>query len=183
LAAQSHLPIFAEEATTNQRQSAPHGATKSAGKSELDAAFANLLSGATLEGSFTRTGQGADMTKLSREKYTLGDVKKLAGDLWLIQARIEYGEHDVTLPLTLPVKWAGDTPMIVIDKMEIPGFGVVSARVMFFDGHYAGYWKHGDHGGHLFGIIQPPEKEAAMAAPDRPSLPRRHSSAREKKNQ
>ena len=39
-----------------------------------------MLSGATLEGSFTSTGAGSDPTKLSREKYTLGEVKKLDGN-------------------------------------------------------------------------------------------------------
>jgi hypothetical protein len=131
-------------------------------RAELEAAFSTMLSGATLEGSFTSTGKGSDPTNLSREKYTLGEVKKLQGDYWLIPARIEYGDKDVTLPLTLPVRWAGDTPMIVVDELGLPGFGTVSARVMFFADHYAGYWKHGEHGGHLFGTIS--REKAADAA-------------------
>jgi hypothetical protein len=130
-------------------------------QAELEAAFSKKLSGATLEGSFTSTGAGSDPARLSQEKYTLGDVKKLQGNVWLIPARIEYGEHDVTLPLTLPIRWAGDTPVIVVDNVGLPGFGTVSARVMFFDGHYAGYWKHGQRGGHLFGLIRPGERTAA----------------------
>jgi hypothetical protein len=137
----------------------PRSVEQAPTKAELEAAFGKMLSGATLEGSFTTTGEGADSTKLSREKYTLGDVKKLQGDYWLIPARIEYGEKDVTIPLTLPVRWAGDTPMIVVDELGLPGFGTVSARVMFFADHYAGYWKHGKSGGHLFGTISR-EKEA-----------------------
>jgi hypothetical protein len=120
---------------------------------ELDAAFREMLSGATLEGSYTSTANGFDPSKLSSEKYTLGDVKRVEGNYWLIPARIEYGEHDVTIPLVLPVRWAGDTPMIVVDNVPLPGFGTVSARVMFFADHYAGYWKHGKSGGHLFGTI------------------------------
>jgi hypothetical protein len=124
-----------------------------------------MLSGATLEGSFTNTSPGRDSTKLSREKYTIGDVKKLAGSLWLIPARIEYGDHDVTLPVTVPIQWAGDTPVIVVDNVGLPGFGTVSARVMFFADHYAGYWKHGQSGGHLFGVIRRGEKPAAAPQP------------------
>lgn len=119
---------------------------------ELERDLASMLSGATLEGSFTVTGR-ADSDKLSREKYTLGEVKKLEGNLWLIPARIEYGDHDVTIPLTLPIEWAGDTPVVVVDEVGLPGFGTVSARVMFFADHYAGYWAHGEAGGHLFGTI------------------------------
>jgi hypothetical protein len=127
---------------------------------ELDAGLVKMLSGATLEGSFTSTGEGRDPTKLSREKYTLGEVKKLKGNLWQIPARIQYGEHDVTIPLALPIEWAGDTPVIVVDNVGLPGFGAVSARVMFFADHYAGYWKHGNSGGHLFGVIHRNDDDA-----------------------
>ncbi|MCI0331827.1 MAG: hypothetical protein L0228_01215 [Planctomycetes bacterium] len=140
--------------------STPKAADPSPRQAELEAAFSKMLSNATLEGSFTSTGEGVDPTKLSREKYTLGDVKKIEGNFWLIPARIQYGEHDVTIPLLLPVRWAGDTPVIVVDDVGLPGFGTVSARVMFFADHYAGYWKHGKHGGHLFGVIRRDEKAA-----------------------
>ena len=136
-------------------------------QAELEGAFVKMLSGATLEGSFTSTGRGSDPTKLRSEKYTIGEVKKLAPGVWLISARIQYGEQDVTLPVTVPIRWAGDTPVIVVDNQALPGFGTVSARVMFFADHYAGYWKHGDHGGHLFGIISRDGEEAAnQIAPD-----------------
>jgi hypothetical protein len=36
----------------------------------------------------------------------------------------------------------------------------MSARVLFFADHYAGYWRHGDHGGHLFGTITRGDKPA-----------------------
>jgi hypothetical protein len=136
-------------------------------QAELEAAFTKMLGGATLEGSYTSTGRGSDPTKLSREKYTIGPVLKLADNVWLIHARIQYGEHDVMLPITVPVHWAGDTPVIVVDNQALPGFGTVSARVMFFADHYAGYWKHGDHGGHLFGTIKP----GPVRPPDPPPLP------------
>jgi len=128
---------------------------------DLEDAFKKMLSGATLEGSFTSTGKGLDSTKLTREKYTLGEVEKVPGDFWRIPARIEYGEKDFTIPLILPVRWAGDTPIIVVDEVGLPGFGKVSARVMFFADHYAGYWKHGEHGGHLFGTISRDEQKPA----------------------
>lgn len=131
-------------------------------QAELEATFRKMLSGATLEGRFTKTGNAvAQDDKLSSEKYLLGEVKKLEGNYWLIPARIQYGEHDVAIPLVLPVRWAGDTPVIVVDEVGLPGFGTVSARVMFFADHYAGYWKHGKSGGHLFGTISRDEKPPA----------------------
>ncbi len=148
--------LAGSQATHAQTQSAESVSAKSSFSPEaLETAFAKLLNGATLEGSYTTTGAGQDATKLSRDKYTLGEVKKLDGKQWSIQTRIQYGEHDVTVPITVPVEWAGDTPVIVVDKLALPGLGTFSARVMFFANHYAGYWEHGDHGGHLFGIIRP----------------------------
>ncbi|MEX2308225.1 MAG: hypothetical protein WD738_11560 [Pirellulales bacterium] len=136
-------------------------------QAKLEAALVEMLSGATLDGSYTSTGPGSDPTKLSHDKYTLGDVRKIADQLWLIEARIQYGDHDVTLPITVPIHWAADTPVIVVDNLGLPQFGTVSARVMFFEGHYAGYWKHGKHGGHLFGVIKPPQPRSRQAADDR----------------
>jgi hypothetical protein len=135
----------------------------------LDAKLAKMLSGATLEGSFTSTGAGSDPKKLTSDKYTLGAVKKVSGDIWQIPARIEYSGKDITLPIVLPIRWAGDTPVVTVDDLPLPGFGTVSARVMFFDGHYAGYWKHGDHGGNMFGVIHPAEKEQPKTKSSSPS--------------
>jgi hypothetical protein len=141
-------------------------------QAELDAGLVEMLSGATLEGSFTSTADGNDPTKLAREKYTLGEVKKLQGNLWMIPARIQYGEHDVTIPLVLPIRWADDTPVIVVDNVGLPGFGTVSARVMFFADHYAGYWKHGKSGGHLFGVISRDDGAATKNGLDTKNAPR-----------
>ncbi|MEX2140047.1 MAG: hypothetical protein WD894_12350 [Pirellulales bacterium] len=124
----------------------------------LEKAFAEKMSNAALVGHFT--DRSRENAKLPREeKYTLGKVAKLQGDYWLIQARIQYGEHDVSLPLSLRVVWAGDTPVITLDKMPIPGFGTFTCRVMIFGDQYAGTWDGGDHGGHLFGKIVPAENK------------------------
>jgi hypothetical protein len=150
--------IFAEQKQVAKASSAERQA-------KLETALAKTLSGATLEGSFTSTGAGSDPAKLSRDKYTLGQVRKVSGDVWQFPARIQYGDKDITLPIELPIRWAGDTPVVTVDELPMPGFGTVSARVMFFEGHYAGYWKHGDHGGNMFGVIHPAEKEQAKSKP------------------
>jgi len=51
------------------------------------------------------------------------------------------------------VKWAGDTPVIVLDKVGIPGAASYSARVLIYEKTYAGTWSGGDHGGLLNGVI------------------------------
>jgi hypothetical protein len=121
-------------------------------QAELEKKFQEALSGATLEGHFT-SNRDAGGTPPQEDKYTIQSVTKMQGDIWLFTARIQYGAHDVTLPLPLRVVWAGDTPVITLDKLPIPGIGSFTARVMIFDGKYAGMWDGGNHGGLLFGKL------------------------------
>ena len=120
-------------------------------KEELEKKFQDTLRGATLSGHFTDDNKPQAAAK--DEKYTIDSVTKLPGDYWLFTARIQYGDHDATLPLPLRVLWAGDTPVITLDSVPIPGFGTFSARVMIHDGRYAGTWSGATHGGLLFGRV------------------------------
>jgi hypothetical protein len=152
-------PSAAQDAPST---AAPAAAAPARSQAEREAALSKMLSGATLEGSFTSTGRERNVDQLRRDKYTLGEVKKIDGKMWMIQAKIQYRDAEaVMVPLPLPIEWAGDTPVIVVDNFTIPGMGTFSARVMFFDDHYAGYWKHGDRGGNMFGIV----RRAGAAAP------------------
>src|SRR5690242_3885807 len=96
LAAFVSIALFQPAALADERLDV---ATRQA---KLEAGLSKMLSGTTLEGSFTNTSSASDSTKLSKEKYTLGDVKKTSGDLWQFPARIEYGGKDITLPIVLP---------------------------------------------------------------------------------
>ena len=121
------------------------------------------LTGAKLTGRFTITGK-ADMTP-KEEEYTISSAIKLPEpDMWLLKARVKYGDKDGVYPIPLEIKWAGDTPVITMTNMEIPGLGKFSTRVVLYEGRYAGTWQHGDVGGHLFGTYEPgsaavPEKK------------------------
>ena len=78
-------------------------------------------------------------------------VTKGTGDLFIFQAR--FGK--VNLPLPIPVKWAGDTPIITVTDMGIPGIGKYTARVMIYGDHYAGTWSgSANHQGMLVGRIE-----------------------------
>jgi hypothetical protein len=134
-------------------------------EAERFAELEKTLSGAALVGHFTVTG-GREMTPRT-ERYDLGEVKHLEGENWLITSRIRYGGNDVSIPLTLPIRWAGDTPVITVDDMAFPGLGTYTARVMIYRDHYVGFWTGKDHGGHLYGVIErgkAEEKEQAKAA-------------------
>ena len=59
--------------------------------------------------------------------------------------------------------------MVVVDNVGFPGLGTFSARVLFHEGRYAGYWHGADHGGHLFGTIErtkPKETKPKEAKPN-----------------
>jgi hypothetical protein len=115
------------------------------------------LTGTKLVGRFTVTGKD-DMTPKD-EEYTITSAMKLdEPDLWLIKARVKYGKTDGTFPIPLEIKWAGDTPVITLTNLEIPGLGTFSSRVVIYEGRYAGTWQHGEVGGHLFGVLKRAEE-------------------------
>lgn len=122
--------------------------------------FADALSHATLRGSFTLSDNPTATPK--PERYDLGEVRKVGARLWSLPTRIRYGEHDATAPIVLPIDFAGDTAVIKVDALPIPGMGTFSARVLMHNGRYAGYWQGAEHGGHLFGVI---EKKPATETP------------------
>lgn len=119
---------------------------------ELEKRFEETLSGSQMIGSFTLTGGPADQP-LKEDKYTINKVKKLKNGYWLFDATIQYGGNNTRIPITLPVKWAGDTPVITVTNVLVPGMGTFSARVLVYKDQYAGTWSGGDHGGHMIGRI------------------------------
>ena len=62
-----------------------------------------------------------------KDQYTIQGISKISGDQWLLKARIQYGDKDLVAPIPVQVKWAGDTPVIIVDKVAIPGGGTYSA--------------------------------------------------------
>lgn len=128
-------------------------------QADLEKQFAEDLSGATLVGRYTTDGQ--EDAKQSEEKYVIRKVAKIKDDRWLFIVRMQFGDIDMNLPLQLTVRWAGDTPVITLTDLTIPGLGTFTSRVAIYRGRYAGTWQHGKMGGHLFGKVV---KEAAAAA-------------------
>ncbi len=117
------------------------------------AKFEKLLTGSKFQGSFTLDGK--PLKDLNEETYEIEKVAKMPEeDLWSITARIKYGNKDYKVPVPIYVKWAGETPVLTMDKMTIPGYGTFSARVVLHVDKYAGTWQHDDKGGHLFGHIE-----------------------------
>jgi hypothetical protein len=124
-------------------------------KIELLRDFEQKMNDARFVGSYTDLAG-----ELQEEEYQIKEAKKLeAGDLWLFTARIRYGETDMTVPIPLAVKWAGETPVITLDDVTLPGLGTFSAHVVVDGDRYAGTWQHDEQGGHLFGSINPSDDD------------------------
>ena len=119
-------------------------------KARLEEQFRSMMSGVTLVGhsaSSNRDGLSDE------ERYVIEKATKLTGDTWLLQARLQYGSHDIPVPVPVQIKWAGDTPVITLTDLTIPGLGTYTARVLFYRDQYVGTWSSQDHGGQLFGKL------------------------------
>lgn len=123
---------------------------------EFQKAFDNVV----LEGSFT----SGESKELHSDKYTIDRISKVGDGLWKFEARIQYNGKDIKFAMNVPVKWAGDTPMITLTNFGIPMMGSFNARVLFYKGEYAGTWSANGkdpHGGIMFGKVvkqKPPEQ-------------------------
>ena len=116
----------------------------------LEQKFQQMMSGVTLIG---HSASPKDESISGEEKYVIEKVSKLRGETWLFRVRIQYGSHDIPVPLPVTIKWAGDTPVITLTNLMIPGLGTYTARVLLYEDQYAGTWSSKDHGGQVFGKI------------------------------
>lgn len=139
------LIVLAEEAK-------PATAAAAEALTAEEQAFADLLTGADLVGSFTVDGKETDP---KQDRYSITKTTKLKGNTWAIHARIKYGEVDITVPVAVQVDWAKDTPILAVTDLKIPGLGSeFGSRILFHGNRYAGTWQHGKVGGHMWGRVE-----------------------------
>jgi hypothetical protein len=120
---------------------------------ELERAFAERMRGVSLVGSYTVSGRedGAPRT----DRYDIESVEKVGEDLWRFNASMTCcGLDGSVIPIVVPMRWNGDTPMIMMTETGLPGIGAFTVRLFFYEDRYAGTWQHGDVGGHMSGRIE-----------------------------
>src|SRR5262249_30562657 len=83
---------------------------------ELEVKIKAGLTKATFSGRWCGSKEGK-LPPEKEDKYTIVGVTKLGGEMWIINARIQYGEKDFVAPIPVQVKWAGDTPVITLDNV------------------------------------------------------------------
>ncbi|MCH2211537.1 MAG: hypothetical protein MK110_09555 [Fuerstiella sp.] len=132
-------------------------------RQKRDREFSERMAKTVLVGSFTIDGQKTGSVP-KQERYEINSVEKSTGNLWVFTARVKYMKFDATLPIPVPVEWAGDTPVVTLTDARLPGLGDgFSCRVIFHDDRYAGTWQHGTIGGHMFGRIEKQNEEHSVS--------------------
>ena len=87
----------------------------------------------------------AVITMADGPSVTEGRIQAVAGSKGFFQ---------VSVPVTVTMRWIDDTPMIMLNDLSIPALGTFSARVFFHGNRYSGTWQHGSVGGYMYGRIE-----------------------------
>ena len=120
---------------------------------EEERQFTDRMRDVSMVGSFTVAGR-EDRTPRS-DRYDISSVDKVGDDTWRFNARMDCcGLNGATIPIVVPMRWVGDTPMIAMTDTSLPGLGTFTARVFFYGDRYAGTWQHGAVGGFMSGRIE-----------------------------
>ena len=139
------------EPAAGAERGADRGAAQGEDRAAREKWFADLLSNVELVGSFTTDGKQQPPRE---DRYTILKAAKGEGENWVITAKVGYKGMSLPVNFTVPVRWAGDTPMIQMTDQKIPGMGTFTVRLMFYGKHYAGTWSAPDHGGLMWGRIE-----------------------------
>ncbi len=117
---------------------------------DLERQFTDRMRDVTLVGSFTVDGRG-DRTP-REDRYEIESVRKVGDDVWQFRAIVPGG--DSVIPVVVPMRWVGETPMIMMTDASLPGMGTFTVRLFFYGDRYAGTWQHGEVGGLMSGRIE-----------------------------
>jgi hypothetical protein len=121
---------------------------------EAERQFAERMRNVTMVGTFTIAGR--ESRAPSPDRYEISSVEKVGNDLWRFNAKMDccgVGGSGA-IPIVVPMRWVGDTPVIMMTDTSLPGLGTFTVRVFFYGDRYAGTWQHGRAGGHMSGRIE-----------------------------
>jgi hypothetical protein len=140
-------------------------ASKILSQDELEAKFKALLTNATLKGRWSPIQSAELGPEKQEDQYFIVSANKLENDKWVINAKMEYGKTEMTIPVPVRVQWSGDTPVIIVDEFSMGGKRSYTARVLFFNDTYAGSWYGSNgYGGLLYGSVTHQPQTATKAA-------------------
>ena len=119
---------------------------------DVERQFAERMRDATLVGSFTIAGRESPTPRADR--YDISSVEKVGDNLWRFNAAMDCCGVNGAIPIVVPMRFNGDTPMIMMTDTSLPGLGTFTVRVFFYGDRYSGTWQHGAVGGHMSGRIE-----------------------------
>ena len=119
---------------------------------EVERQFADRMRDVNLVGSFSVTG--TDDRTPKPERYGIKSVEKVGTDLWRFNAEMHCCGMDGAVPVVVPLRFVGDTPMIMMTDTSLPGIGTFTVRLFFHGDRYSGTWQHGENGGYMSGRIE-----------------------------
>jgi len=89
------------------------------------------------------------------DRYEIVNMEKIANDQWRFNAKMNCcGLSGAAIPIAVPMRFVGDTPMIMMTDSSLPGIGTFTVRVFFYGDRYAGTWQHGQVGGQMSGRLE-----------------------------
>ena len=136
------------------------GATyDTASLTDVERQFAERMRDVSLVGTFTvfgretRDAEGRGGPRADR--YDISSVEKVGENLWRFNAGMQCCGVKGQIPIVIPMRFVGDTPMIMMTDTEIPGVGTFTVRLFFYGDTYSGTWQHqGKGGGQMSGRIE-----------------------------
>jgi len=121
---------------------------------DLERQFVERMTNVTMVGTFTVDGR--DRRNPEPDRYDIASVQKVGENLWQFNTKMECCgiEGKGVMPIVVPMRFFGDTPMIEMTDSSLPGIGTFTVRVFFYGDRYSGTWQHGKTGGHMSGRIE-----------------------------
>ncbi len=133
-------------------------AVDAASLTDVERQFTERMRDVSLVGTFTvadRETRGTDGRGGPRaDRYDIASVEKVGDNLWRFNAGMQCCGVKGEIPIVIPMRFVGDTPMIMMTDTEIPGVGTFTVRLFFYGDTYSGTWQHGKVGGHMSGRIE-----------------------------
>lgn len=115
--------------------------------------FKVLFTKASLSGRWAPLRDGALGEERGGDKYNIISAVKGEGDNWIVSAKMKYGDQEFVIPIPVKMKFVGDTAILTVDNLAIPGGGTYTARLLIYERTYSGTWKGQRGGGMLYGTI------------------------------
>src|SRR6266849_861383 len=102
-------------------------AVNPASLTDAERQFTERMRDVSLVGSFTVTGREDRAPR--QDRYDISSVEKVGDNLWRFNAGMTCCGVNGAIPVVVPMRWNGDTPMIMMTDTSLPGVDRKSTRL------------------------------------------------------